>query len=438
MTSEVRCAVCVMLSMVVVAGAAWGAKAFTHAADEFGPIYRVDAEKVKSTADLRGVPGVKIAWDLHGTEPIEWIANARDVDGDGKIDLITSAATKDGNRIVRYHQDGRRLWTSGPINDALGNESGMAIEDLDGDGRYEVVFNVSRGLWCLNADTGKAKWKVDLPACRNDYQVSVVGHFLDRKRLAVVCRVYGDLTCYDPAGKKVWTHRIDNKDLYGHEMAHYDADGDGLDEVYVSLNGKFLALSGNGKLLWSDANCRNHSDFILCGDVDGDGDREIVYDRDGCGAMRGPVVCADGRTGKLVRKWTYARAGKDHLQRAVLGDFVPSRPGLELAAVGKQRSMGGLMLWSGAGPPLWRKDIPVGWVTWGDWNGDGKPEIMVTHGGGWQVWTGAQKRIYAIGGIRGVPLDVECAGRKRPDLDSNGKADVLLWTGRYILLMEAP
>jgi len=421
------------------AGAAEGDKAFTTADDEFGTVYRVDKEKVKAATDLTGVPGVKIAWDLHGSEPNAWLANARDLDGDGRIDLVMSTGTRGNRCIVRYDQDGRRLWTSERVNDGLGNESGMAVEDLDGDGSYELVFNVYRQLWCLDADTGKAKWKIDLPACRDNYQASVVGHFLDRKRFAVVCRVYGDVTCYDPDGRMAWTYRIDNKNLYGHEMAHYDADGDGLDEVYVSLSGKFLALGGGGKLRWADTSCHNHSDFILCGDVDHDGDREIVYDRDGCAAMRGPIVCVDGRTGKLVRQWTYARPGKDHLQRATLGDFDPSRPGLELAAIGKRRGMGGLILWSGAGLPAWCKDIPAGWVTFGDWDGDGSPEILVSSGGGWQVWAGTGRRVYAIAGIGATPLGVESAGPKRPDLDGNGKADVLLWTRRgYIVLMEAP
>ena len=435
-------AACLMVSVAsfAPARAAEGGKAFTIAEDEFGPVYRVDIKKVKSAADLTAVPGVKIAWDLHGQECSGWLANARDVDGDGKIDLIVATETKGSRCIVRYAQDGRRIWSSEPVNDVLGNESGMAVEDLDGDGRYEVIFNVYRQLWCLDADTGKAKWKIDLPACRDNYQASVVGHFLDRKRFAVVCRVYHDVTCYDADGRKAWTYRIDNKDVYGHEMAHYDADGDRLDEVYVSLNGKFLALGGDGKLRWADASCRNHSDFILCGDVDGDGDREIVYDRDGCSAMRGPIVCADGRTGSLVRQWTYARPGKDHLQRATLDDFDPLRPGLELAAVGKQRGMGGLILWSGAGLPVWRKDIPAGWVTRGDWDGDGRPEILLSDGGGgWEVWTGAGKRVYSIAGIGEFPLGVESAGPKRPDLDGNGKADVLLAPCRgFIVLMESP
>jgi hypothetical protein len=38
-----------------------------------------------------------------------------------------------------------------------------------------------------------------------------------------------------------------------------------------------------------------------------------------------------------------------------------------------------------------------------------------------------------------MPLGIESAGRKRADLDGNGKADTLLWTGHgYIVLMEAP
>ena len=432
----------VSLASTAPAGAEEGGKAFTIVNDKFGVVYRVDMKKVKSAADLRAVPGVKIAWNLRGPNA-SWLGNARDFDGDGKIDLVAGVETKGIRRVARYTQDGRRIWSSERINGGLGHESGLAIEDLDGDGKYEVVFNVHRQLWCMDADTGRTKWKIDLPECRDNYQASVVGHFLDRKRLAVVCRVYRDVTCYDASGREIWSHSIDNKDLYGHEMVSCDADGDGLDEVYVSLNGKFLALGGDGKLRWSDSTCRNHSDFILCGDVDGDGDREIVYDRDGCTARRGPIVCVDGTAGKVQRQWTCARPGKDHLQRATLGDFDPSRRGLELAAVGKKLGLGGLIMWGAAGRHAWRKDIPAGWVTCGDWNGDKTTEIMVSlargGAGAWEVWNGAGKRLYAVVGIGAMPLGIESAGRRRADLDGNGKADVLLLAGGgYIVLMEAP
>jgi outer membrane protein assembly factor BamB len=407
--------------------------------------YFVDMDRIRSATELEAVPGVKIAWKLP-YKPFEWMANVGDVDGDGKIELFASGV-KNGERFIfRYNQDGELVWISDAVNQPLGNESGMAIEDLDADGKHEIIFNVYRQLWCLDAGTGKTNWKIDLPESTNNHQVAVVGHFLDRERFAVVCRVNDNVFCYDPYGAEVWRYHIQNSSLYGHDMAHYDADGDGLDEIYMSLNRKFLALGGDGKLRWAD-NCGNHSDFILCGDVDGDGDCEIVYDSDGCSAMHGPIVCRDGRSGELVKKWIYDRPGEDHLQKATLGDFDPSWPGLELAAIGKRDHQGGLIVWNKEGKPAWRKENTGGWVTWGDWNGDGHPEILLSRktaekGAGFQVWTGAGKCLYAIEGIGGVPLGTETASRKRPDLDGNNKADVLLLddadAGECIVLMEAP
>lgn len=407
--------------------------------------YFVDMDRMQSAAGLEAVPGVKIAWKLP-YKPFEWMANIRDINNDGKIELFSSGIKDGQNLIFRYDQDGQLVWTSEAVNGPLGNESGLAIEDLDGDGKYELVFNVYRQLWCLDAKSGKTNWKINLPESTNNHQVAVVGHFLDRERFAVACRVNDNVFCYDPDGTEVWRYHIQNSSLYGHDMAHYDADGDGLDEIYMALTHKFLALGGDGKLHWA-YDVGNHSDFILCGDVDGDGDLDIVYDSDGCGATHGPIAARDGRTGELVKEWIYDRPGEDHLQKATLGDFDPSRPGVELAAIGKRDYQGGLILWCEAGKPAWRKENTGGWVTWGDWNGDGHPEILVSRktaeeGAGFQVWTGAGKCLYAIEGIGAVPLGVETASHKRPDLDGNKKADVLLLddadAGKYILLMEAP
>jgi hypothetical protein len=115
---------------------------------------------------------------------------------------------------------------------------------------------------------------------------------------------------------------------------------------------------------------------------------------------------------------------------------------VELAAVGKDKAFGGLMLWSAAGEPAWRQEITTRWVAWGDWDGNGKPEILVTGGlngsEGWEVWTGAGKRIYAITGMGGMPMGVESAGQERRDIDKNGKAEILMSTGGFIVLLEAP
>jgi len=437
----VRFVVCLLMAMVCFSpiAAAEDGKAFTVEEDEFGPVYRVNINNVKSAADMASVPGVKIAWDLRKTGGGRWLANVRDIDGDGTIDLLTAGEADGKHCLFRYSQDGELLWTSEPVGDSMGHESGLAIEDMDGDGTLEAVFNVLGAVVCLDAKTGKTKWKVEIPKGRDNRQAGVVGHFLDPKRFAVVCRVYHDVFCYDENGKLAWKYRIDNPSAYGHDMAHYDADGDGLDEIYMSLNGKFLVVDGSGKTRWADTECRNHSDYILCGDVNADGKNEIVYDRCGCDYKKGPIVSVDGATGKLERKWEYARPGVDHLQKAVLGDFDPDRPGLEFAAVGKRKGTGGLILWNEAGKPYLQKDIAAGWVAWGNWSGEKHPQILVAVADGWEVWNGKGERLYAIRGVGSMPLGVESAGPRRPDNDGNGKCETLVSPrDGYFLLLEKP
>lgn len=417
--------------------------AFTTSKDNEGTIHHLDFSKVRSPADLTAVPGIKVAWNQQEAQVNGWLANAGDIDGDGQIELFFCAAKDKQRRIVCLNQDSTRRWQSEPVGNPLGGESGLALVDLDANGSSELIFNLNRELWCLDAATGKSNWKIDLPRSHDNYQVSVVGHFLDKKKQAVVCRVGREVTCYDSEGKKAWNYQIAHGNLYGHEMTRYDADRDGIDEVYISLNGLFLVLNGDGTFRWSNKKARNHTDFILCGDVDGDGDLEIVYDLNGCDALRGPIASVDGRTGETEQLWKYRRPGMDHLQRATLGDFDPSQPGLEFVAVGKRQIRGGLVLWSSGEKHAWHKDIPAGWVTWGDWNGNGHPEILLSGGiggqNGFTVWTGTGKRLYSLQGTGATPMGVESAGPERRDLNGNGKADVLLWTRKgYLLLVEAP
>ena len=437
------------LATIVLLGCSWGlttgAKpAFTTKKDQYGTVYHVDFEQVRSPGDLTAIPGIKLAWYQHGAQLNGWLANARDVDGDGRIELFLAAARDSERRLVCYRQDGTKAWQSPPIGDPLGGESGLAIVDLDADGSFELVFNLNRELWCLDARTGKTRLEGPpsrAPTTTTRSRWSATSSTASNRPWSAGSEPRS--AAMTVKGERKWNYRIQHRNLYGHEMTHYDADGDSIDEVYISLNGKFIVLNGDGTLRWSDDTVRNHTDFILCGDVDGDGELEIVYDRNGCDALKGPIACVDGRTGKPEKLWNYRRPGMDHLQRATLGDFDPSRPGLELVAVGKRQIRGGLVLWSAEENHLWHKDIPAGWVTWGDWNGDRNPEILLSGGiggqNGFEVWTGSGKRLYALAGTGATPMGVESAGPLRPDLDGNGKADLLLWTRRgYMLLLEAP
>jgi len=80
------------------------------------------------------------AWKLP-YRPFEWMANVRDVDGDGKIEFFASGI-KDGKHFLfRYDREGRTVWTSEAVNPPLGIETAAPIyPDLDGNGKAEVLL----------------------------------------------------------------------------------------------------------------------------------------------------------------------------------------------------------------------------------------------------------------------------------------------------------
>ncbi|NCC37090.1 MAG: VCBS repeat-containing protein, partial [Chloroflexia bacterium] len=70
-------------------------------------------------------------------------ASLADVDGDGEVEIVTvmkrpSPATEQD--IIVLNADGSLLWTK-PVLDRTPSASGVTVMDLNGDGRYEVVWN---------------------------------------------------------------------------------------------------------------------------------------------------------------------------------------------------------------------------------------------------------------------------------------------------------
>ena len=155
-------------------------------------------------------------------------------------------------------------------------------------------------------------------------------------------------------------------------MSHHDVDGDGYDEILISLDQRFVTLNQDGTILWQNEHQKKHSDYILFGDVTGDGDVEVVYGHE----TQRPIVAADGQTGEIRQTWQDPSPGHLHLQRATLGDFHTGLRGLELVAVGERGTRAGLIEWDSDGELVWRKKIPTRWVSKGDWDGNGRVEIL--------------------------------------------------------------
>jgi len=438
--------------------------------DEWGKIVRVNTLKI-TDADWDKVPGVKKAWRMQGFEGEEGMAfhpiisEVKDVDDDGRPDVFRLRSEHAGAQIERLrYDDGSVVWESGPVGPFHGDESRLAVFELDGPSDWCVFYADKGGAYCFDAATGKTRWQQK--GGGGDF---TVGRFLHMDKSAMAIHANGIITCLDESGKQAWSHDTGMRgwrEAYSHEMFRGDADGDGLDEIFVNMQRLTLALRGDGKLMWEDKTQAHHSDFLELADVDGDGREELIYDHCGCSAAKGPAMIVDAVTGQ--QKATVHYRGKvkglGHVQNAAIGQFDPSRRGMQLALSDK-RSL--ITLWDMAtGELLWSRRAPTSLLSRGDWDGDGADEIMsfalgANVDGMFSVWNGKGERLYATsflpspsrrtwrdpgggswshampGGHEGI--------RRQIDLDGNGRADVIMPFGAWhwgsdaiLFLMESP
>ncbi|MBL7222960.1 MAG: PQQ-binding-like beta-propeller repeat protein [Candidatus Brocadiae bacterium] len=431
---------------------------WTLGSDKWGKIVRVNMLKI-TAADWAQVPGVKKAWPMKGFEGVEGMAfhpvisEVKDVDGDGTPDVFRCRSEHPGARIERLrYGDGSVVWESEPMGALHGDESRLPVFDLHGAGRFSVLHATKDGTWCINADTGKTEW-----AARGGGGDIIVGHFLDRKTQAVVVRDAGVLHCYDHTGKKAWTHdtRLRGGSAYAHEMGRCDVDGDGLDEIFPNWQKLTMGLRGDGMVLWEDRTQRHHSDFMDYGDVDEDGNIEVIYDHEGCGAAKGPIYVVEPISGKIKARIDYRKQGVRHAQNIALGNFDRRRKGLEIAFCEKGNN---IYLFSASGELVWKRPVPASLLSRGDWNGDGDEEILAfglgaNVDGMFSVWDGDGTRLYAISflpcpyhrGLDSATYKRNLGGtwrahampgghegiRRQVDLDGNGRADVIMPFGEW-------
>jgi len=219
---------------------------FEVGTDRWGSIVRVNMLEIK---DWSKVPGVKKAWPMKGYEGVEGMAfhpvisEVKDVDGDGVPDIFRCRSEHEGARIERLrYDDGSVVWQSAPMGALHGDESRLAVFDLDGDGVFSVLHSTKSGVYCVSAKTGETEWtqreavgdltagrfhtkeaspqraqrtqstaedlgngKTHNPPSSAGPARSAVKDASDRKRQGVLVRSAGTLRCYDRAVRRTRT-----------------------------------------------------------------------------------------------------------------------------------------------------------------------------------------------------------------------------------------
>ena len=281
-----------------------------------------------------------------------------DVNGDGKYEIIMKwdpTNSRDNSQpgytgnvyLDAYTLSGTRLWRIdlGKNIRAGAHYTQFLVYDFDGDGKAEIVCKTAPGTkdGLGNYLTGAAA-KADNNA---DYRIATgksKGYILSGPEYLTIFRGSDgkelQTVNYDPPRGEV----ADWGDTYGNRLDRYLACVaylDGKTPSFVMCRGYYTrtylaAYNWNGKSItkkWAfDSNDKGNEGYrgqgchSLCvGDVDGDGKDEIVYG-----------ACTIDHDGKGLYT-----TGLGHGDALHLGDFDPTRPGLEIWQVHENTKING-------------------------------------------------------------------------------------------------
>lgn len=238
-----------------------------------------------------------------------------DVNGDGKLDVVTS----DKKKVVLWIQVTPDRFEERVIVERPGE--GTALADIDGDGDLDLVFG---GTWLENPGSRNAAgpWEPHLiaPNWPRDTRVVVADMNRDGRPDVVlsVSEGKGSLSWFEsPANPRsdAWVeHPVEKGTLEGaHSLQVADFDGDGgLDvltaEMHTSGRKRVLVYFGKGGAFAPAVLSRKGSQNMQIGDIDGDGDYDLVGKNY---AGPGRVVEMWENVARDARKWGYVSIDGD-------------------------------------------------------------------------------------------------------------------------------
>lgn len=323
-----------------------------------------------------------------------------DLDGDGVLDAVLklnngiSEMSRDPGVPVEmeaFMSYGRSIWRRPLIwhDHCYGssNNAPMAVHDMDGDGKAEVICRLQEGdavyLAVLEGMTGRVARKTPWTKMATDFagsstRIHMAVAYLNGKSPSIITQtgLYENeiLDAYDARLNKLWTYKSfgETNGSGSHHVDIADVDGDGRDEVF---NGTML-LNPDGTVRW--ALYRQHPDIVAVKHILPDSkDRQVFYAVES-NTHAGPYV-VDAKTGKIIWKinreddprWTHAHTGW-------ASDIWDGSPGMEMLTNRDGHEAKQIVLFSATGKTL-MDPFPGGWRPV-NWLGNGTRELMSGNG----------------------------------------------------------
>jgi outer membrane protein assembly factor BamB len=178
--------------------------------------------------------------------------------------------------------EGTVVWSYDEPMPRKERRSGQAVGDVDGDGRLEVVSATEdfRVIVC-DAFTGQEKWRWKGKYGIDNTTSFALADFDGTGRLDVVCGDGGGQggpgNVYRLRdGAALWSADVGGSVVQGPSVGDVDGDGD-LEVLLCSRSKRLICLSSQGKEEWSFPSDTEVLTTPALGDIDGDGEVEIVF-----------------------------------------------------------------------------------------------------------------------------------------------------------------
>ncbi len=276
------------------------------------------------------------------------IARFGDLNGDSQADIIfVQSVGQEITCITALDLNGKRLWQRGKADKkhrSLTSDVAVQIYDWDNDQTNEVLVIEGMTLRILDGLTGTVEQELAVPS-NDSILIADFAGALRPNDLLIKDR-YKNIWVYDKNLKLQWKKKVNT----GHFPMNIDLDGDGRDELLCG----YTLFGHDGTIRWTHPELPSHNDAVDADDMDGDGKPEIAI---AC-SRDSALMSADGTI-----HW---RKPHRHSQHAVIGAFVPGKPGKQVVFVDRVKAFdpnGGIVYcYDKAGIELWHTP-PQGGLT---------------------------------------------------------------------------